>query len=486
MTEPLTWIAGLLFFLGPAAAQEATPSPAKRPNIVLIVADDLGVGELGCYGQEKIQTPRIDAMAREGLRFTQFYAAAPVCAPTRCSLMTGLHGGHAFVRDNFEMWGEGQLALPADTQTLPKILQGAGHATAMVGKWGLGGPKSSGEPNAQGFDQWFGYYCQRQAQTFYPGHLWRDGKRVRLPGNRADGLTGTQYAHDLFLEEVERFLGREHDEPFFLYLPFTLPHLALQPEAEDLALYAGRFEERPYRGQNGYVPHETPRAAYAARVSRLDRDVGRVLDLLRERGLEQDTLVLFMSDNGPTPDGGGVDTRFFDSTGGLRGRKGTLYEGGIRVPLIARWPGKVPAGATSAWLAAHYDLLPTLLEIAGVGVPASLEGKLDGASFAPILLGTPGGVREHEFLYWEFHGYGGQQAVRLGRWKGIRTNLHAGLTPLELYDLEADPGETKDLAAEHPEVVARLHAILAAQHRPSREFPFRELDRPAAPGGGGF
>lgn len=457
-----------------AAGQEPAPASAKRPNLVLIVADDLGVGELGCYGQAKIETPRIDAMAREGLCFTQFYAAAPVCAPARCSLMTGLHGGHAFVRDNFELWGEGQLALPAGTVTLPRLLQGAGYETALVGKWGLGGPKSSGEPSAQGFDHWFGAYCQRQAQTYYPGHLWRDGKRVPLAGNRTDGEAGTQYAPDLFLEEVERFLRREHAQPFFLYLPFTLPHVALQPEQEDLARYTGRFEERPYHGERGYLPHPTPRAAYAAMISRLDRDVGRVLDLLRELALEENTLVLFVSDNGPTPDAGGVDTRFFDSAGGLRGRKGELYEGGIRVPLIARWPGRVPAGKTSAWLGAHYDLMPTLLEVAGVAAPQ----ELDGLSFAAELRGER--APAHEFLFWEFNGYGGQQALRLGRWKGIRTDLISELAPLELYDLEANERETKNVAAEHEEIVAEMHAILAREHRPSREFPLPLLERAPA------
>jgi arylsulfatase len=464
-------LAALLSVACQASSAEPAPEP-RRPNIVLVVADDLGLGELGCYGQERIETPRLDRMAREGLRFTRFYSAAPVCAPARCSLLTGLHGGHAFVRDNFELPGEGQLPLPAATVTLPRLLCAAGHETAMVGKWGLGPVGTSGAPDEQGFAHWFGYTCQRQAQTFYPSHLWRDGKRVRLRGNRPDGLAGTEYAHDLFLAEVERFLRAEHGRPFFLYLPFTLPHLALQPEEEDLARYAGRFEERPYRGERGYVPHLTPRAAYAAMITRLDADVGRVLDLLAELGLERDTLVLFTSDNGPTPDGGGVDTRFFDSTGGLRGHKGSVYEGGIRVPLIARWPGRVPAGATSDWLGAHYDLMPTLLEVVGLPRP---EG-LDGLSFAAELAGRD--APEHDFLLWEFHGYGGQQAVRVGRWKGVRAELHAGLGPLELYDLEADLAEQHDVAAEHPEVVAQLLAILEREHQPSAEFPFRRLDAP--------
>jgi arylsulfatase len=451
---------------------------AKRPNLILIVADDLGVGELGCYGQKKIETPRLDAMAREGLRFTQFYAAAPVCAPTRCSLFTGLHGGHAYVRDNFEEPVEGQLALPAGTVSLPKLLQSAGYATALIGKWGLGGPKTSGEPNGHGFDQWFGYYCQRQAQTYFPDHLWRDGKRVKLPGNRADGVTGTQYAPDLFLEECERFLRRTHEKPFFLTLAFTLPHVALQVEDEDLAPYRERFEEVPYDGERGYLPHATPRAAYAAMISRLDRDVGRVLDLLSATKLEENTLVLFMSDNGPTTDAGGVDTRFFDSTGGLRGRKGSVFEGGLRVPLIARWPGKVPAGRTSAWVGAHYDLMPTLLELASAPVPAGL----DGLSFRLELEGQA--APAHDFLFWEFHGYGGQQAVRLGRWKGLRQDLLGEVPPLALYDLETDPGERADVAEDHPEIVKRLEALLAQEHRPSREFPFPLLDAPVRKAGG--
>ncbi|MSR63576.1 MAG: arylsulfatase [Planctomycetes bacterium] len=458
--------------------QGGEPAPPPRPNVVLIVADDLGYGELGCYGQQKIQTPRLDAMAKEGLRFTQFYAAAPVCAPARCSLMTGLHGGHAYVRDNVEFEPEGQLALPKDTQTLPKLLQAAGYETAMIGKWGLGGPKTSGEPNAQGFDHWFGYYCQRQAQTYYPDHLWRDGTAVALEGNRADGVTGTQYSPDLFLAEAERFLRAEHEKPFFLYLPFTLPHVALQVEDEDLAPYKERFEETPYRGERGYLPHATPRAAYAAMISRLDRDVGCVLDLLKELRLEENTLVVFVSDNGPTYDAGGVDTRFFDSTAGLRGRKGQVYEGGIRVPLIARWPERVPAGKESAWIGAHYDLLPTLLELAGVAVPSGL----DGLSFAAELRGAA--APAHEFLLWEFNGYGGQQAVRMGRWKGVRSNLQEELAPLELYDLEAAPRETKNVAAKNPEVVARMLEVLAREHKSSRDFPIPALDAPPTRSGG--
>ncbi len=453
-----------------AAPPEALRPGARPPNIVLLVADDLGVAEVGCYGQEKIETPRIDGLAAEGTRYTRFYTAAPVCAPARCSLLTGLHGGHAFIRDNFEVM-YGQLPLPAEAVTLPELLQGQGYATGAVGKWGLGGPGTSGEPNRQGFDHWFGYLCQRQAQTFYPDHLWRNGARVELPGNVDGALRGEHYAHDLFLQEIEAFLLRHRAEPFFLYVPFTLPHLALQPEDEDLARYRGRFSEEPYDGRDGYLPHSTPRAAYAAMVSRLDSDVGRILDLLRELELEEETLVLFTSDNGPNHDIGGIDTDFFESTGGLRGFKGELYEGGIRVPLLARWPGKVPAGRASGHLGALYDLMPTLLELAGVRVPAGL----DGLSFARDLCGESG-QREHEFLFWEFTGYGGQQAVRLGRWKGIRQDLERAVRPLELYDLESDARERRDAADEHPEIVERMLAILAREHRHSREFPLRTVD----------
>jgi arylsulfatase len=487
------WMPLLLALAAVLPARDDEAAPPARPNIVLIVGDDLGLGDVGCYGQEKIATPRIDALATEGLRFTRFYAAAPVCAPTRCSLMTGLHGGHAYVRDNRELAGEGQLALPSGTVTFPRLLQQAGYRTAMFGKWGLGGPGTSGEPLEHGFDEWFGYYCQRQAQTFYPAHLWRDGKRVPLAGNRRDGTGGTQYAHDLFMDEIERFLsdaaGAEDGRPFFLYLPFTLPHLALQPEQEDLEPYLGRFEERPYGGELGHLPHPTPRAAYAAMVSRLDADVGRVVDLVDAHGLARDTLVVFMSDNGPVPPMGGADTRFFDSNGALRGHKWSLYEGGIRVPFIARWPGRIAPG-TSDWMGAHYDLMPTFLELAGITVPTGL----DGLSFAGELLG--GESPAHEFLFWEFHGDGGQQAVRIGRWKGVRRHLLTRPAPLELYDLDASARERHDVAEEHPEVVARMLALLEREHVPSREFPMLVLDAsgdagaagagaPAVDGGGG-
>jgi arylsulfatase A len=452
------------------AAPEAARRPAQLPNVVLIMADDLGYGELGCYGQEHIETPRIDALARDGLRFTAFYSAAPVCAPARASLLTGLHGGHAFVRDNHEVKPEGQIALPEGTLTMGNALQAAGYETAAIGKWGLGAPGSSGEPNAQGFDHWFGYLCQREAHDFYPTHLWRDGERVELEGNVRGNKGKVHHSQDLLMDEAEAFLRGSHEQPFLLYVPFTLPHLALQPEDEDLAPYAGRFPEEPYDGKRGYLPHPTPRAAYAAMISRLDADVGRIVDWLEELGLAENTLVLVTSDNGPTHDVGGVDTNFFNSAGPLRGRKGSVYEGGIRVPMVAYWPGHVPQGTTTDRPAVLYDVLPTLLDLANAPIP----GDIDGHSFAPTLLGRA--QAPAPFLLWEFHGYGGQQAVREGRWKLLRRNLRKGPEAFELYDLESDLGEQNDVAGRHPDVVARLAALLAREHAPSGEFPLAALD----------
>jgi arylsulfatase len=446
-----------------------------RPNVVLIVADDLGYGELGCYGQVKIATPHLDRLAAEGLRFTQFYAGAPVCAPSRCVLLTGLHTGHAFVRDNVEVQPEGQLALPAGTFTLARALDSAGYATGLVGKWGLGAPGSSGTPEKQGFDEWFGYLCQRQAHSFYPTHLWKNGERVELAGNALGATAGREHAQPLLAAEALAFLERHRAEPFFLYVPFTLPHLALQPQKRDLAEYRDKFPETPYDGRNGYMPHSTPRAAYAAMVSRLDADVGRLVAKLDELGLAQETLVLFTSDNGPTHDVGGVDTEFFASTAGLRGRKGSVYEGGLRVPLIARWPGMVPAGKSCAQVAGFQDVLPTVLELAGVATPPGLDGK----SFAATL--RDGEPRPRTTLTWEFHGYGQQLAARRGDWKLVQRELAKGGRAPELYDLAADPSEVRDVAHEHPELVSELLAEVRAAHRPSAEFPIPFLDPEPSP-----
>ncbi len=453
-------------------------SGRRKPNIVLVLADDLGCFELGCYGGSKIRTPNIDRLAAEGTRFTQAYSGSPVCAPSRCVLLTGLHTGHAHVRDNREIQPEGQEPLPAGTPTLARLLRSEGYATGIVGKWGLGFPGSTGEPLAQGFDFFYGYNCQRKAHTHYPPELWRNAERVRLDGNEG-GPTGRQYAPDLFEQEALGFIATNRKRPFFLFFATTVPHLALQVPEDSLAEYAGRWPETPYEGGKGYLPHQAPRAAYAAMVTRFDRSVGRIMDRLRTLGLDEDTLVVFASDNGATYDVGGYDMDFFEGTGPFRRHKGYLYEGGIRVPLVVRRPGAVPAGRTSPAVVAFQDLLPTLLDAAG-GSPRVPAG-LDGASRLPVFEGKappPGEPR----LYMEFPSYGGQQMARLGKWKAVRQGLLKDPgAPVELYDLDADPGEAKDVAAERPDVVEELKAVMAGEHRPSKEFPFPALDGPASP-----
>jgi arylsulfatase len=452
------------------------PAAGRRPNIVLIVADDLGHGELGCYGQQKIRTPCLDQMAKEGLRFTQFYAGSPVCAPSRCCLMTGKHGGHAWVRNNREVRPEGQAPVPRSEVMLSELLKKHGHATAAIGKWGLGFPGSESDPIKRGFDLFFGCNCQRHAHSHYPAYLWRNDRRKTLDGNRAldFGHTAQQYSHDLFEREALAFVRANRDRPFFLYLPFTIPHVAIQVPEDSLAEYRGKWTDPPYNGKRGYRKHPAPRAGYAAMITRLDRSVGRLLGLLGELKLAENTLVLFTSDNGATHDVGGVDTAFFNSTGGLRGRKGSVYEGGLRVPLLAWWPGTIKAGTVSEHVAYFPDFLPTLLEVAGAA--GAVPKGIDGLSFAPTLRGEQAAQKTHAHLFWEFHGYGGQQAVRAGDWKGLRRNLHKGKSKLELYNLKEGPGEKANVAEKHLDVVARLQHILDTDRVPSKLFPIKCLD----------
>lgn len=451
--------------------------PDRPPNLVFVLADDLGWGEVGCYGQTKIRTPRLDALAAEGMRFTDFYAGAPVCAPSRCVLLTGKHPGNAYVRDNTEGggWGpdsiEGQRPLLPGTVTLGTMLQAAGYATACVGKWGLGGPDSTGAPELQGFDHFFGYLCQRRAHNFYPTHLWKDGEKVPLEGHEWGNLTGEHYAHDLMTEDALSWVRANQDRPFFLYVPYTIPHLALQVPEDSLAEYRGLWQDPPYEGGKGYLPHPTPRAAYAAMVTRMDRDIGRIVDLLEELELRDDTLIMFSSDNGATFDIGGADSPFFESCGPFRGRKGSVFEGGLRVPLIASWPGKVPAGEVSDHVAAFWDLMPTFAELAGAEIPATT----DGLSFLPTLLGM-GEQATHRYLYWEFPGYRGQQALRAGRWKAVRRNLADGVVRTQLFDLLEDPAESVDLASQEPELLSQLEAWMAEAHSPSPEYPLQAID----------
>lgn len=467
-------LCSLLALLSACAAAGAGAGAAdhpRPPNIIFMMADDLGWNDVGAYGQKKIRTPRIDRLAAEGLRFTQYYAGAPVCAPSRCVLMTGKHLGHAYIRNNKSVKPEGQEPMAAREVTVAEALKKRGYKTAAIGKWGLGPVGSEGDPNKQGFDLFYGYNCQAVAHNFYPRTLWRNSEEERLEGNER-GLTGKQYSHDLMEREALRFVRENHERPFFLYLPFTIPHLALQVPEDSLQEYAGLWDDPPYTGGRGYLPHPQPRAAYAAMVTRMDRTVGRVIDLVDELGLGKDTLIFFTSDNGPTHGGiGGSDSEFFDSNGPFRGLKGSVYEGGIRVPMIARWTGKIQTGRVTSLPSAHYDILPTLCEAAGAPVPRGI----DGVSLMPKLLRKKG-QRQHEFLYWEFPAYGGQQAVRMGDWKGVRQGLLRSRTPVELYNLKTDPGEQHDLARANPEVVQEIRNVMLREHVPSRIFPFPALD----------
>ncbi len=460
-----------------------TTTPTRKPNIVLIVADDLGYGDLGSYGQKLIQTPHLDRMATEGMRFTDFYAGSPVCAPSRCTLVTGKHPGHAYVRDNWEAggWGEhdkeGQTPLLPDTPTIGRALQQAGYKTACIGKWGLGGPGSTGAPNKQGFDHFYGYLCQRQAHNFYPTHLWDDDQRVELEGNVWKNLTGPHYAHDMMTEDALQWTGEQGDNPFFLLLTYTVPHLALQVPEDSMAPYIGEWDDPPYDGKRGYLPHPTPRAAYAGMISRMDRDVGRLLDQLKEMGVDEDTLVLFTSDNGATYDIGGAHSEFFESNGELRGAKGSVYEGGLRVPLIARWPGNIEGGGVSDAVGAFWDLMPTLLEAADTEALAAAK-DLDGDSFLSVLRGAD--PDPNRTLYWEFPGYGNQQALRQGDWMLVRRQLgKKAKTTTELFNLAVDLSQEHDVAADHPDRVEAMLIRMAQEHTPSIKFPLRGIDTPA-------
>lgn len=483
----------------PAARQGARP-PEVRPNVVYIYADDLGYGELGAYGQRKIRTPHLDRLAREGLRFTQHYSSAPVCAPARGALLTGLHTGHAYIRGNYELGGftdaeeGGQMPLHSGARTIAHLMRDAGYATAAIGKWGLGMFDNTGNPNAHGFDLFYGLLDQKQAHNYYPTHLWENGRRVPLRNTefsahqeldaapsdpRAyDRFGGVDYAPDLMTERAIAFLEERRDRPFFLYLAYPLPHLALQAPAAAVRAYDGQFDDRPYLGDAGYLPTPAPRATYAAMIGTLDAYVGRVLAAIERLGLDRETLVMFSSDNGTTFTGG-VDRAFFDSLAGLRGAKMEVYEGGIRVPFIARWPGRIAPGRVTDHVSAQYDVFATLSDL--VGVPA---GATDGVSFLPTLLGDTGAQRPHEFLYFEYPENGGQLAVRLGPWKGVKTGMKAApRAAWQLFDLLADPAESTDAAAGHPEVLARMDAVVTREHRRAhiQEWEFIDSRLPARP-----
>jgi arylsulfatase A-like enzyme len=484
-----------------ASVITAHAADARKPNVIFILADDLGYGELGCYGQKKIRTPSLDRLAAGGMRFTQHYSGNAVCAPSRCVLMTGKHPGHAYIRDNREVQPEGQTPIPANTITLAKLLKQQGFATAAMGKWGLGPVGSEGDPLKQGFDRFYGYNCQRHAHNYYPTYLYDNDKRVELKNPRItigqklppnadpnapasyEAFKGKDYAPDLTAEQALRFIRENKDRPFFLYYATTVPHLALQVPDDALAEYAGQWPDPPYVGGKGYLPNRTPRATYAAMITRMDSVVGRMAALVDELGLENDTIFIFTSDNGPVLDGpGGSDAKFFESAGPFRGMKGSLYEGGIREPCIVRWKGHVQAGGTSERVTGFEDWLPTILDLCGE-LPTRPPPDVDGISFAPALRGQAQAPRP--FLYREFPAYGGQQAVRLGDWKGIRQKMLPAKggqlhMQIELYNLKDDISEKKDVAAEYPDVASSIERLMREQHTPSPLFKFPALDEPPA------
>lgn len=442
-----------------AASISAVPSP-ERPNIVLILADDLGYGDLGCYGQSRIKTPNLDKMAAEGMRFTQFYSGSTVCAPSRCAMMTGLHTGHALIR------GNAKVPLGAGDRTVARTLQESGYYTALIGKWGLGDYETSGAPQRQGFKEFLGYLDQRHAHDYYTTHLFRVDPandysgQIDFPENA--GGKKAVYTHDLFSEAALRFLkihapgAYPASKPFFLFLAYTIPHANNEEGAR-----TGDGMEVPSRAPYEFETWPGPEKGKAAMITRMDRDIGRFFDRLKELKLEDRTLVIFTSDNGPHREGG-VKPEFFKSSGPLRGIKRDLYEGGIRVPMIVRWPGKVKSGQVSDVAWAQWDLPATLASVAGItNAPAG-----DGLSFLPAILGQAQ-TNRHDYFYWEFHERGFTQAVRTGDWKGIRKEG----APFELYDLKADIGEEKNLADKHPEMVGKLEAVMKSARTPSSHWP---------------
>ncbi len=468
----------------------------RKPNVVYILADDLGYRELGSFGQQLIKTPNLDELAKQGMRLTQHYSGNAVCAPSRCVLMTGKHPGHAYVRDNRETKPEGQWPIPASEVTMLELFQSQGYITGAFGKWGLGGPDSSGQPLKQGVDRFFGYNCQAHAHSYYPSYLWDNDRHIELKnqpavpghGSLASGadpsdpqsyaaFKGTDYAPDRINEQALEFVKQNKDRPFFLYYPSVIPHVALHIPDEELQPYTDLgWNDPPFVRSSGYgyTPHFTPRAAYAAMISKLDTHVGSVLKLLDELGLSENTIVVFSSDNGTTHLGEEVDYDFFKSVGELRQLKGSLYEGGVRVPTLVRWPGHVPAGSESDRISGFEDWLPTLLDLAGC--QAAIPSNIDGISMAATLRGEPQDPRP--YLYREFPGYGGQQSIRIGDWKAIRQGMTRGNLDVELYNIAADIGESKNVAAEHPELVAEMTRKMSEVRTPSQEFPLIPLDAP--------
>ena len=445
----------------------------KTPNVIFILADDLGYGDLGCTGQTHFETPEIDALAASGVMFTQHYAGCSVSAPSRSSLVTGLHSGHSPIRGNKEIMPEGQYPLPAGTFNVFRMMKNQGYATGVFGKWGLGYPGSEGRPSAQGVDEFFGYNCQRMAHTYYPEYLWHNDEKFLLEGNA--GENASDYAQYLIHDRSLDFIRENADKPFFLMITAVLPHAELRIPEKEKEQFKGKFQpEKVYGGcvpgsagnkAGDYARQEECHEAFAAMVSLLDRQVGDVRRLLDSLGIADNTLVIFTSDNGPHSEGG-ADPEYFRSSGGFRGIKRDLYEGGIRVPFIASWPGVIEEGVSNGHISAFWDFLPTMAELSGADVPVCT----DGISYLPSLTGR-GRQTEHEYLYWEFHESGGRQAVRQGDWKYVVYNVKENPVA-ELYNLAADPAETVNLVSEHPDIVKRMHDLLSSARTESDVFKF--------------
>jgi arylsulfatase A len=453
--------AALAWTFGTSAQQPQ----AVRPNILIIQADDLGYGDVGVYGQKRFETPSLDRLAHEGMRFTNYYAGSTVCAPSRNALMTGQHTGHVWIR------GNAKVALRPEDVTIASLLRDAGYRTALVGKWGLGNADTTGQPDKKGFDYSFGFLDQSHAHRQFPDHLYRNAKVY--PTDPAK-----DYANDLFTRESLAFIDAADARPFFLYLNYTVPHAELRAPDEAMQPFAGKFPEKPFVNAQadaraasgpddtvslGYRSQPTPHAAFAAMITRMDRDIGRILDDIKAHGFDRRTLIFFMSDNGPHVEGG-ADPAFFNSAGGLRGVKRDLYEGGIRVPMIVRWTGTVPPGRVSDHPWAHWDMLPTVAEITGIRAPKNI----DGFSMVRALKGVK--QPSHDFFYWEFHERGFQQAVRMGNWKAVRLGKDQ---PLELYNLRTDPSEKTNVAAQQPKIVARIEKYLKTARTDSPNFPVK-------------
>ncbi|MEX0313708.1 MAG: arylsulfatase [Allomuricauda sp.] len=497
-----------LAFIGCQDKIKETKPEKNIPNIIYILADDMGYGELGVYGQEKIETPNIDALAQNGMLFTQHYTGAPVCAPARYMLMTGRHAGNSYIRGNHEwrergnVWDyremildstlEGQHPVPSNTVLFPKLLQKEGYKTGMVGKWGLGAPHTNSIPTKMGFDFFYGYNCQRQAHTYYPVHLYKNENRVHLNNDTipphtkfAEGADPNDpasyanfnlndYAPDLMFDEMMGFVSENKENPFFLYWASPIPHNAIQAPKKWVDYYKDKFgEEEPYLGNAGYFPHQNPRAGYAAMISYLDENVGKLVNYLKENGLYENTIIMFTSDNGVTFTGG-TDGEFFNSSGVFgeeRGRgKGFVYEGGIRVPMIATWPSHIKPGSKTDHISAHYDVMATLFDVIDLENPS----ETDGISFLPTLLGEQDQT-QHDFLYWEFPEYGGQVAIRMGDWKVVRQNLKnpKAEPTLELYNLAQDPAELNNVADENPDILAKAAEVFSNEHTNSEVERFR-------------